>query len=90
MESGQILLGQAHALWQRDAEAIEESGLGWVWLGYATQANLSVRCGRQDDVLGLNAFEFFQNDTWRIAETCTALPHLEVFHSTKARKQTRI
>lgn len=26
-ESWQVLLGQAHALWQDDAETIEESGL---------------------------------------------------------------
>ena len=76
-ESGQILLGEAHALWQHDAETIEESGLGWVWLVYAAQANLSVRCDRQDDVLGLNAFEFFQDAAWGIAETGVALPHLE-------------
>ena len=59
VESGQLPLGEAHALWQGDAETIEESGLGGVWLGDSTQANLPVLCGRQDDVLGLNAFELF-------------------------------
>jgi hypothetical protein len=73
-ESWQVLLGKAHSLWQNDAETAEQSGLCGVWLGHAPQANLAMRCGRQDDVLGLNAFEFLQDGAWRIAETCAALP----------------
>jgi hypothetical protein len=72
-----VLLGQAHSLWQDDTETIEESGLCRVWLGHAAQANLTMRCGRQNDVLGLNALEFFQDSAWGIAETGAALPHLE-------------
>jgi len=54
-ESWQVLLGEAHSFWQDDAETIEESGLCRVWLGHAAQVNLAVRCGRQDDVLGLKS-----------------------------------
>ena len=75
-ESGQIVLGEAHARWQGDAETIKESGLCRVWLGHAAQTNLSVRRSRQNDVLRLNAFEFFQDGAWGIAETCAALPLL--------------
>jgi len=89
-ESWQVLLGEAHALWHGDAETLEESGLCRVWLGDAAQANLAMRCGRQDDILGLNAREFFQDDARGIAETCAACHISKLFHSTKARKQTRI
>lgn len=61
-ESWQVVLGEAHAFWQDDAETIEESGLRRVWLGHTAQADVAMRCGRQDDVLGLNALEFFQDD----------------------------
>jgi len=67
-ESRQVVLGEAHALWQDDAETVEENGLRRVWLGHTTQANLAVRGGRQDDVLGLNAREFFQDGARGIAE----------------------
>ncbi len=90
LESRQILLGEAHSLWQDDAETIEQGGLRRVWLGHAAQANLSVRCGRQDDgqddVLGLNAFEFFQDDARGIAETGAALPHLQAFPQHEGKK----
>jgi hypothetical protein len=76
-ESWQVLLGEAHSLWQDDAETIEQGGLRRVWLGHTAQANLVMRRGRQNDVLGLNAFEFFQDDARRITETCTALPRLQ-------------
>lgn len=72
-----MLLGEAHSLWQDNAETIEQGGLRRVWLGHTAQANLAMRCGRQNDVLGLNAFEFFQDDARRITETCAALPHLQ-------------
>jgi hypothetical protein len=31
------LLGEAHSLWQDDAETIEQGGLRRVWLGHAAQ-----------------------------------------------------
>ena len=68
---------EAHALGQDDAEAIEQSGLGGVGLGDAAQADLAVGCGWQDDVVRLNACEFFEDGARRIAETCALLPHLE-------------
>jgi len=71
-ENWQALLGEAHALWQGNAEPIEENGLSRVWLSHTAQAHLAMRRGWQDDVLGLNAFEFFRDGPWRIAETCAA------------------
>ena len=68
---------EAHALWQGNAETVEENGLRRVWLGHTAQAKLTMRRNWQDDVLGLNAFELFQDDARGIAETCAALPHLE-------------
>ena len=85
-ESWQVLLGEAHSLWQDDTETIEESGLCRVWLGHAAQTNLAMRCGRQNDVLGLNAFEFFQDDARRITETCAALPHLQALPQHEGKK----
>jgi hypothetical protein len=43
--SWQVLLGEAHALWQDEAETIEKSGLCRVWLGYAAQTKVAMRCG---------------------------------------------
>ena len=71
------MLGEAHALGQDDTKTIEKRGLGRVWLGHAAQTNLAVRCGWQDDVLGLNARKLFQDGARGIAEACTLLPHLE-------------
>src|ERR1700730_565862 len=64
--AGKYCPARAHLLWQDDSETIEESGLCRVLLGHAAQANLAMHCGRQNDVLGLNAFEFFQDDARRI------------------------
>jgi hypothetical protein len=86
LESGQVLLGEAHALWQGDAETIEESGLCRVWLGYAAQTNLAMRRSRQNDVLGLNAFELFKDDARRNAETSAALPHLRALPQHEGKK----
>src|SRR6202045_2861328 len=80
------MLGEAHSLWQDDTETIEESGLCRVWLGHATQTNLAMRCGWQNDVLGLNAFEFFQDDARGIAETGAALPHLQALPQHEGKK----
>ena len=85
-ESWQVLLGEAHSLWQDDAETIEESGLCRVWLGHTAQANLAMRRSRHDDVLGLNAFEFFQNYARGIAETGAALPHLQALPQHEGKK----
>ena len=62
LESRPVVLGEAHVLWQGNAETLEESGLCRVWPGDAAQAKLAMGCGRQDDILGLNASEFFQDD----------------------------
>ena len=56
-----LVFWEAHALGQDDAEAVEERGLGGVGLGDATQADLAVRCGRQDDVVGLDAGKLFED-----------------------------
>ena len=85
-ENWQVLLGEAHALWQGNAETVEENGLCRVWLGHTAQANLAVRCGRQDDVLGLNAREFFEDGARGIAETCAALPHLQALPQHEGKK----
>src|SRR5258708_4817087 len=85
-ESWHLVLGEAHWLGQDDAEAIEKSSLRGVWLGYAAQANLAVRCGRQDDVLGLNARELFQDGARGIAEPCALLPHLEALPQHEGKK----
>ena len=68
---------EAHALGQHDAEAIEKRGLGGVGLGDATQADLAVCCGRQDDVVGLDAGKLFEDGARRVAEARARLPHLE-------------
>ena len=86
-EARQLVLGEAHALGQDDTEAVEQSGLGGIWLGHAAQTNLAVRCGRQDDILGLDARQTVRGELPRPARCC----HISrLFHSTKARKQTRI
>ncbi len=78
-ESGKRAIFDAHALGQDDTESIEECGLCGVRLGDAAQANLAVRRGRHDDVVGLNARQLFEDGARRVAEACTLLPHLEAF-----------
>jgi hypothetical protein len=73
------VFGEAHALWQDDAEAVEERGLSGIGLGDASQANLAVRCGRQDDVVGLNARKLFEDGARRVSKAGALLPHLEAF-----------
>jgi hypothetical protein len=85
-ESWQVVLGETHAFRQDDAETIEESGLGRVWSGHTAQTNLAARCGRQDDVLGLDALEFFHNGARGIAETCAALAHLQALPQHEGKK----
>jgi hypothetical protein len=60
--------------------------LGGIGLGYTAQTNLAARCGRQDDVLGLNPLEFFQDSARGIAETCAALPHLQALPQHEGKK----
>ena len=72
-----LVIWNAHALGQADAEAVEERGLGGVGLGDATQSDLAVRCGRQDDVVGLDAGKLFEDGPRRVAEARALLPHLE-------------
>ena len=71
------MVGEAHALGQDDAEAVEERGLSGVGLGDAAQADLAVGCCRQDDVVRLNARELFEDRARGVSETGAALPHLE-------------
>src|SRR5712691_10236695 len=61
LEDWQVWLCNAHALGQDDAEAVEECGLGGVWLGHAAQADLAVRCGRQHDIVRLNASKLVED-----------------------------
>lgn len=73
------MFGEADALGQDDAEAIEESGLSAVWLCDAAQANLAVRCGRQDDIVGPNARKLFEDGARRVSKAFAPLPHFEAF-----------
>jgi hypothetical protein len=61
---GQLHLGQADALGQSDAEALEERALRRVGLRHTPQANLGACLGRQDHVVSLNTREFLQHRAW--------------------------
>ena len=76
-EGRRLVIGRAHALGQDDAEAVEKRRLGGVGLGDAAQSDLPVRCGRQDDVVGLDADELFEESARRVSEARALLPHLE-------------
>ncbi len=56
---------------------VEERDLGGVGLGDTTQADLAVRGGRQDDVVGLDAGELLEDGARRVPEARALLPHLE-------------
>ena len=71
------MLGEAHALGQDDTKPIEKCGLSRVGVSDAAQTNLTVGCGRQHNVVRLNACEFFEDRTWRVSEAGALLPHLE-------------
>jgi hypothetical protein len=45
-EGRQLLLGEAHALGQDDAEAVEQRRLSGIGLSYTSQADLAMRGGR--------------------------------------------
>ena len=63
---------------------IEERGLRGIRLGDTAQANLAMRRGRQHDVVGLDARQFFEDGTRRVSDPARH------FHITKARKHTRM
>lgn len=69
---------RAHALGQNDAEASGECRLGVVGLRDATQSDLAHRGRRQNDILGLDVCQFFEDGPRRITETGALLPHLQV------------
>ena len=73
----QLGLGEAHALGQDDAEAVEKRGLGGVGLGDAAQADLTVGGGRQHHVVRLDARELIEHGARGVAEAGAALPHLQ-------------
>ena len=68
---------EAHALGEDHAEAVEKRRLGGVGLCDATQSDLSVRCGRQDDIMGLDARQFLKDGRRRVAKARALLPHLK-------------
>src|SRR5882762_9787564 len=67
-----LVFGEANALWQDYAEAVEESGLCGIGLGDATQTDLAMGGGWQHDIIRLNARELFEHGSWGIAETSAA------------------
>src|SRR5262245_30844503 len=71
------MIDEAHALGQADAEPVKKCGLSDIGLRDAAQADLTVAGGRQHDVVGLNACEFFEHSARRVSEASTALPHLQ-------------
>ena len=66
-----------HALGQTEAEAIEQRGLSGIGLSDAAQADLAVGCGRQDDVVRLDAGELVEHGAREVAQAGALLPHLE-------------
>ena len=78
-EDRRVAFWGAHAFGQDEAEAVEKRGLSGVGLGDAAQSDLAVRCGRQDDVVGLDARKLFEDGARRVSEARSLLPHLEAF-----------
>src|ERR1700722_11477775 len=76
-EAWRRVLGDAHALGQDDAEAIKKRGLGVVGVSDTSQTDLAVRCGRQDDVVRLDAGKLFEDRARRVSEAGALLPHLQ-------------
>jgi hypothetical protein len=56
---------------------LRQGRLSRIGLGDASQTDLPVRCGQQDNVVRLNAGELVQDSTRRVAEPCALLPHLQ-------------
>ena len=46
-------------------------------MGDAAQADVTMGGGRQDDIVGLDAREFFEHGARGVAEARTLLPHLQ-------------
>ena len=63
-----FLFRQAHALGQDDAEAVEKGSLAEVGFGDAAQADQGLWRGRQDDVVGLNARQLFEDGAWGVQD----------------------
>jgi hypothetical protein len=59
---------KTHALGEDDAESVENRRLGGVGLGDATQSDLAVCCGRQDDVVGLDPRQLFEDGPRRVPD----------------------
>jgi hypothetical protein len=89
-EVGRFAVVEAHALWHRDAKAIEERGLSGIRLGDAAQADIAVRCGRQHDVVRLDGREFFEDGSGELPRPERCCHISRHFHITKARKHTRM
>ena len=77
---------EAHSLWQHDAEAVKQSGLGGIGLGDAAQANLTVGGGWQHDVVRLNSCELFEHRARGVSETGALLPHFEALPQHESEK----
>jgi hypothetical protein len=73
------VFGEAHSLWQDDAEAVEECGLGGIGLGDAAQADLTMGGGWQHDIVRLNSSELFEHSARGVSEPGALLPHLKTF-----------
>jgi hypothetical protein len=77
-ECWQLLFGGARALGQDDTKPVEKGHLIRIRLSNAAQANLTMCCRRQHNVVRLDACEFFdfEDGARRVAETRALLPHL--------------
>jgi hypothetical protein len=60
-DGGQIDVRHAQTFWQHHAESLEQHGLRGIGLRYAAQANFSLGLHRQDDIVRLDAGEFFEH-----------------------------
>ena len=76
-EGGDLGVGEAHAFGQDDAESFEQRRLSGVGLRHAAQADLAVRGGGQDHVLGLDACEFLEHGARGVTQGAFLLPQLE-------------
>ncbi len=66
-------------------------GLCGIGLRHAAQSDLAVRVRRQNYVMGLNARELFGSSVrGQLPSPARACHSSSVFHSTKARKHTRM
>src|ERR1700737_1643393 len=61
----------------RKLAQLEQNRLRGVGLRHASQAELSVRDGRQHNIMRLNAGKLFKDGAGRISQACALLPHLQ-------------